>query len=161
MGLYNVCMYIGKRLDQVTTSDLYAEYGLDANTQAFTGMLSHHIKSMYNIFHHHYHCHPRQVMRWRCTETTTISKSPRRPPRRPSSSTPFPWRDTGRAHTYIRCMDWEVRILLEPESETPAYWFSVYHTCVYLCKCMYVKSISNAMESEQLWRKWSRKVFLK
>eukprot|EP01036_Dinobryon_divergens_P023461 gene23463-31808_t len=27
----------GKRLDQVTTKDLYAEYGLDANTQAFTG----------------------------------------------------------------------------------------------------------------------------
>ena len=32
---------------------------------------------------------------------------------------------------------------------------------MYVCICMYVKSISNAMESEQLWRKWSRKVLLK
>jgi hypothetical protein len=27
----------GKTLDRVTTRELYAEYGLDANTQAFTG----------------------------------------------------------------------------------------------------------------------------
>ena len=39
--------------------------------------------------------------------------------------------------------------------------FSIPYLCVYVCICMYVKSISNAMESEQLWRKGSRKVFLK
>ena len=37
LKLTGVFLWIGRPLDRVTCRELYAEYGLDANTQAFTG----------------------------------------------------------------------------------------------------------------------------